>query len=69
MIFIAVIFLYIALRDLLPLFREKKMRELALVGALFVFALAYSILQYRRFPIPSPMLLLDSLFKSVGLSY
>ena len=67
-VFILVI---LALKDMLPLFKEKekKIKDIISCVAIFILTLIFTVLVTSGVKIPSPMLLLDKLFKSVGLSY
>jgi hypothetical protein len=69
MAYVVAAFVIIALIDFPPLARKKKTRELVALGVLFAAAFVFAALEVLQVPVPSPMLLLDSLFKSMGLSY
>lgn len=67
--YLIVVLAVVLLIDLPPLVKNKKPRELIVFLVIFVLTTALSVLLVLDIPVPSPMLVLDDLLKSVGLSY
>lgn len=62
--FITIIFI-----DFVPLIKKKQKGEIITFSVFFVLSLVIVILILQEIEIPSIMLLLDEVLKSVGLSY
>lgn len=62
-------FALIALIDFAPLLRRRNKHAMAAFLVLFAMALALSVLQVLHVAVPSSMLVLDKLLKSIGLAY
>lgn len=62
-------FALIAFLDLAPLLRRHNKRAVAAFLFLFCIALSLAILQALGVKVPSTMMTLDALCKSVGLAY
>lgn len=62
-------FAAIALKDLIPLVRQRSKRGILAFLLLFLPALALSVLQAAGIEVPSFMALLGSAVKAMGLSY
>lgn len=69
MLLIAVGFTVILLRDLPALVREKSKGGLALFLLLFLTSLTLAVLIQLDVKIPSVLLLLGQVFKSLGITY
>lgn len=69
MALLLVSFALIALKDLIPLVRQRSKRGIAAFLLLFLPALALSILQAVGIEVPSALALLGSAVKAMGLSY
>ncbi|MGI6150345.1 MAG: hypothetical protein ACOYIR_00090 [Christensenellales bacterium] len=63
------VFAAIALFDLAPLIQQKQRTVIAAFLVLFVLALGISILLMMDIEVPSAMLFLEDVLKSIGLSY
>lgn len=69
MIFIILILIIVFIIDIVPLFKEKKKKDFILCAMLFVISLTIITLMNAGVKVPSPMLALHKLFKSLGLAY
>jgi len=62
-------FILIALIDLIPMFRQHSKNQIIAFFTFFCPAFAIALLVQLNIEVPSLLLLLDGLFKAVGLSY
>ena len=69
MLFILFIFIVIFLIDFPRLIKKKQFKILAIYCCFYSLALVLSILILLDIPVTSPMVLIDSLLKSINLSY
>jgi len=69
MIVLLLTFLGIALFDFVPLLRHRQKTAIAAFLMLFIPALVISLLLVKNIPVPSVMMMLGDLFKSIGLTY
>ncbi|HBC25847.1 MAG TPA: hypothetical protein DC013_00385 [Ruminococcaceae bacterium] len=69
MIFLIFIFLAILGIDLPPLIRSRNRREIVVYSLVYLFALALCFLYAAGVEIPSPVMVLGDMMKSVGISY
>lgn len=69
MIFVIILMAGIALMEGPPLLRGKNKRHIISYAVIYAFTLAISLLLAAGKELPSPMIILDKLFKSIGLSY
>lgn len=69
MILLLATFAGIALFDLVPLFGKKQGTAIAAFLVLFVLALVISVLLVMNVQVPSAMMFLADVLKSIGLHY
>ncbi len=66
---IFICFSLIALIDLPPLIRNKNWKDVAAFGIIFGLALAVSVLNELKVPIPSTILTADKWMHQIGINY
>ena len=62
-------YIWIALADIPPLIRYKQWKTLCMTGIIFSLGFVITIMYLANYSFPSPMMWLDSLFRSLHLAY
>jgi hypothetical protein len=69
MILTVLVFIVMLVINLPPLIKKRELKMLIIYGCIYTTALVLCILLTLEVKIPSPLVLADSLFKSLNLSY